>query len=185
VIVDDDIDVFDGTEVEWAVATRVQADRDVLIISDARSKPLDPSLPPTAGRIPTTAKCGVDATIPDGVPRERYERISYAYADRVKLEEFLGEPDGRVTTSRIREAEVDITELAGRIRAAIEQEPLYFAQLAERFSADGFPAVSRALGELHRKGELWQDSVGRHCLAGSRFAASPPSSPVQRALPTM
>ena len=39
VVVDDDIDVFDGTEVEWAIATRVQADRDVVIISDARSKP--------------------------------------------------------------------------------------------------------------------------------------------------
>jgi 2,5-furandicarboxylate decarboxylase 1 len=185
VIVDDDIDVFDGTEVEWAIATRVQADRDVVIISDARSKPLDPSLPPTPGRIPTTAKCGVDATIPDGVPRERYDRITYAYADRVRLEDFVGEPEGQIGTSSKGDAEVDIADLAGRVRAAIEQEPLYFAQIAERFSAEGFPAVSRALGELHREGELWQDGVGRHCLAGSPFAASPPSSPVQPALPTM
>src|SRR5690606_18677496 len=37
-IVDEDIDVFDATDVEWAVATRVQADRDVVIISGARSK---------------------------------------------------------------------------------------------------------------------------------------------------
>src|ERR1051326_4990480 len=42
-IVDDDIDVFDPVDVEWAMATRVQADRDVVIISNARSKPLDPS----------------------------------------------------------------------------------------------------------------------------------------------
>ena len=60
-IVDDDIDVFDPTDVEWAVATRVQADRDVLIVSNARSKPLDPSLPPTPGRIPTTAKMGIES----------------------------------------------------------------------------------------------------------------------------
>ena len=39
-VVDEDIDVFDHVDVEWAVATRVQADRDVVIISGARSKPL-------------------------------------------------------------------------------------------------------------------------------------------------
>ena len=55
-IVDSDIDVFDPMDVEWAVATRVQADQDVLIISGARSKPLDPSLTIVPGKIPTTAK---------------------------------------------------------------------------------------------------------------------------------
>ena len=64
-IVDDDIDVFDPVDVEWAVATRVQTDRDVLIVSNARSKPLDPSLPlPVLGKVPTTAKMGIDAGLP-------------------------------------------------------------------------------------------------------------------------
>ena len=49
VIVDDEIDVYDAMEVEWAMATRVQADRDITILSDARSKPLDPSLPLSEG----------------------------------------------------------------------------------------------------------------------------------------
>ncbi|HKT17407.1 MAG TPA: UbiD family decarboxylase, partial [Stellaceae bacterium] len=31
VVVDDDIDVFDPTDVEWAIATRVQGDRDIMI----------------------------------------------------------------------------------------------------------------------------------------------------------
>ncbi|PYR84193.1 MAG: UbiD family decarboxylase, partial [Acidobacteria bacterium] len=44
VIVDDDIDVFDATDVEWAIATRVQGDKDIVIIPGARAKPLDPSL---------------------------------------------------------------------------------------------------------------------------------------------
>ena len=85
VIVDDDIDVFDAMEVEWAMATRVQADRDITILSDARSKPLDPSLPLSDG-IPTTAKCGIDATIPEGVPKARYQRIAYPYADELELD---------------------------------------------------------------------------------------------------
>ena len=91
VVVDEDIDVFDGMDVEWAIATRVQADEDVTIISGARSKPLDPSLTIIPGKIPTTAKMGIDATISDNLPRERFERISYAYADKVNIEDMLGE----------------------------------------------------------------------------------------------
>ena len=64
--------------------------------------------------------------------------------------------------------------LAERIRGLIETAPLYFAELAERFSAEGFQAVARALGELHRSDLLWQDTEGRYCLAGSEFAAAPP-----------
>jgi 2,5-furandicarboxylate decarboxylase 1 len=172
VIVDDDIDVFDGTELEWAMATRVQADRDVVIISDARSKPLDPSLPPVPGHIPTTAKCGIDATIPENVPRERYERITYAYAGTVTLNDVLGDGDDHVS---VEEPDVDIAALSCRIREALETTPLYFAEIAERFASAGFSAVSRALGELHARNDLWQDRVGRHCLAGSRFAATPAS----------
>jgi 2,5-furandicarboxylate decarboxylase 1 len=41
VVVDDDIDVFNPTEVEWAIATRVQGDKDIMIIPGARAKPLE------------------------------------------------------------------------------------------------------------------------------------------------
>src|SRR6187455_908290 len=85
VVVDDDIDVHNPMDVEWAIATRVQADRDVFIVPGARAKPLDPSLPVMpAGVVPTGAKVGIDATIPEGIPRERYERIAYAYSDVAK-----------------------------------------------------------------------------------------------------
>jgi 2,5-furandicarboxylate decarboxylase 1 len=173
VVVDEDTDVFDGMEVEWAIATRVQADRDVVIVSDARSKPLDPSLPPLAhGHIPTTAKCGIDATIPENVPRERYERVTYAYAGEVKLEDVLG--DGY--TGEAPRADEAIEALAARVRALLETAPLYFAEIAERFATAGFMAVTRAVGVLHADGRLTQDSVGRYCLAGSPLAARPPGA---------
>src|ERR1700688_1848443 len=89
VVVDDDIDVFDPMDVEWAIATRVQGDRDVMIVGNARAKPLDPSLPQGFGVVPTGAKVGIDATIPEGIPREHYERITYAYAERAKIEDYL------------------------------------------------------------------------------------------------
>ncbi|MGB4393372.1 MAG: hypothetical protein WBI98_00600, partial [Tepidanaerobacteraceae bacterium] len=43
VVVDDDIDPFDEKQVLWAIATRVQADKDVTIIPNCRGGLLDPS----------------------------------------------------------------------------------------------------------------------------------------------
>lgn len=171
VVVDDDIDVFSGTDVEWAIATRVQADRDVMIISNARSKPLDPSLAYEPGTVPTTAKMGIDATISDDVPRERFHRIAYAYADQVKLEDYVGDANGAATP---KSKGVDVSDLATRIKGVIAEKPLYFAELAEMFIAEGFQAVSRAIGELHLSEDLWQDEEGRYCLVGSEFAAEDP-----------
>jgi len=64
VIVDDDIDVFDESDVLWAVATRVQADRDVITIPRSLGAILDPS----ASEDGLTAKLGIDATRPFGQP---------------------------------------------------------------------------------------------------------------------
>ncbi len=172
VVVDEDIDVFNGDDVEWALATRVQADRDIVTIPDLRAKPLDPSLRITPGITPVTTKCGIDATIPDDLPRERFERIEYAYADELVLSDYIGGGDGAASTA----VDVDINDLAARIKATLEKEPVYFAALSEVFEAEGFKALSRALGELHAAGELWQDAKGRLCLTESEFAAVPPPS---------
>ena len=171
-VVDHDIDVFDHVDVEWAVATRVQADRDVLIVSGARSKPLDPSLPPPGpySRVPTTAKMGIDATIPDNVPRERFHRIAYAYADEVKLEDFMGPANGAAESF----STIAPEELAEKILLLITEQPLYFAEICEKFVPHGFQAVTQALGVLHERGTLWQDAEGRFCLKDSQFAAVPP-----------
>ena len=169
-VVDEDIDVFDHMDVEWAVATRVQADSDVIIVSGARSKPLDPSLVPTPGRIPTTAKMGIDATIPDDVPRERFERIRYAFAGDVKLGEAL-EGGGETKEPAPLVGDNEVTALAAEIRAAIGTAPQYFFDLSETFQDWGVPALARALGQIHESGELWQDKLGRFCLTGSEFAA--------------
>lgn len=58
IIVDDDIDIFNDREVEWAVATRMQGNK-ILIIPNAAGSSLDPS---SEGK--TTYKIGYDATIP-------------------------------------------------------------------------------------------------------------------------
>ena len=172
VVVDDDIDVYNALDVEWAIATRVQGDRDVFVVNGARAKPLDPSLPVMpAGVVPTGAKVGVDATISEGIPRERYDRIAYAYADQVKLASYRLS-DQAVKTGDRKPTGADIDRLAGAIHSMIEEKPRYYAEVIEVFSAE-YPqqAITRAFGKLHVDEILWQDPEGRMCVRGSKFAA--------------
>jgi 2,5-furandicarboxylate decarboxylase 1 len=172
VVVDDDIDVFDPMDVEWAIATRVQGDRDVIVIPGARGKPLDPSLPPTPpGQVPTTAKVGIDATIGEGIPKERFERIAYAYADSAKIADYA---KGKTDPSGLAGDGNAVVLLADEILKLIAKEPLYYTDIAERFASYDFQTVARALGHLHATEKLWQDARGRMCERGSKFAAKPP-----------
>jgi len=61
-VFDPDIDVYSDEETDWALATRFQADRDLMIGSGFRVVPLDPSL----GGARTGTKLGFDCTIPFG-----------------------------------------------------------------------------------------------------------------------
>jgi 2,5-furandicarboxylate decarboxylase 1 len=92
IVTDDDIDIFDPDELDWALTFRVQADQDVIIVSGARGKHIDPSIRAWAhakDALPTTAKMGIDATIPEGVPKIRYERVKYSFFEDVKLEDYI------------------------------------------------------------------------------------------------
>ena len=171
VVVDDDIDVNDPAEVEWAIATRVQGDRDVMIVSHARAKPLDPSLPQGYGVVPTGAKVGIDATIPEHIPREYYERITYAYAESAKIDDYVG---GKRDVAGEAGDEDAVAALGEEILSVIAEAPLYYTDIAEKFSHYDFRTVARALGALHASEQLWQDPRGRMCVRGSAFAAKPP-----------
>lgn len=70
VVVDDDVNIHNPAEVEWAVATRSRADRDVLIVADAQGSRLDPTTVHGVG-----AKMGIDATTPLDAPPMRFKRI--------------------------------------------------------------------------------------------------------------
>ena len=58
-VVDPDIDVFSDEQMEWALATRFQPHRDLVVASGFRTLPLDPSL----GEAVTGAKAGYDLTL--------------------------------------------------------------------------------------------------------------------------
>ncbi len=96
VVVDEDVDLFDSAEVEWAIATRFQADRDLLVFADQPSSSLDPSAKHVPGEKAHSAKMGLDATIPwtdgSGRPLSMAERDSFRKVryDGVDLAHYLG-----------------------------------------------------------------------------------------------
>jgi 2,5-furandicarboxylate decarboxylase 1 len=88
IVVDEDVDIYDEEQVLWAVATRSQWDKDLVVIPGMMGTRLDPS----ANDIVTT-KGGIDATQP--VDRKSFpKRISIpdSVLSRIKLEDYLS-PD--------------------------------------------------------------------------------------------
>ncbi len=90
VVVDEDVDLFDPAEVEWAIATRFQADRDLVVLEDQPSSSLDPSATHIPGQKTRTSKMGLDATIPWHKPtgelrtkeeREGFKKVGYGKVD--------------------------------------------------------------------------------------------------------
>jgi 2,5-furandicarboxylate decarboxylase 1 len=81
VVVDADVDLYDTSDVEWAIATRFQADRDMVILTEQPGSSLDPSATQVPGQKARTAKMGLDATAPLGEARRGYEQVRYAPLD--------------------------------------------------------------------------------------------------------
>ena len=80
VVVDPDVDIHNPREVEWAVTTRFQADRDLLVISGAQGSKLDPSTKDGVG-----AKMGLDATVKLDAPPGKFKRIRVPGEESVDL----------------------------------------------------------------------------------------------------
>ncbi|KAB2912317.1 MAG: UbiD family decarboxylase [Hyphomicrobiaceae bacterium] len=80
VVVDTDVNIHDPDEVQWAIATRFQADRDLIVVSGAQGSKLDPT-----ARDGVSAKMGLDATKPLGVDPFVFTRISVPGQDEVDL----------------------------------------------------------------------------------------------------
>jgi len=115
-VVDPDIDIFSDEQMDWAFATRFQADRDLVVMEGMRTVPIDPSL--MGSRV--GAKAGFDLTWPPGAasrlemrvpepPRlegKRFPSIAAALADGPKFfEELMGAVGSRDGREIVRELE--------------------------------------------------------------------------------
>ena len=86
-IIDDDVDIYSPNAVEWAMATRFQGDKDMIVKPDQPGSSLDPSGKHEPGKKTLTTKIGFDATIPADVDKKKYEIVKY---NKVDLDDYLG-----------------------------------------------------------------------------------------------
>jgi 2,5-furandicarboxylate decarboxylase 1 len=86
IIVDEDINPWNPIEVEYAVSTRTQADKDFLIITNAKGSSLDPS----SDQVNLlTTKLGIDATISLLKEKERFEIAKIPGADNIDIKKYV------------------------------------------------------------------------------------------------
>jgi len=86
IIVDEDINPWNPVEVDYAISTRTQADKDFLIIINAKGSSLDPSSDQTNL---LTTKLGIDATISLLKDRERFEIAKIPGADNIDIKKYV------------------------------------------------------------------------------------------------
>jgi len=84
VVVDDDVDIFNLSDVMWAVITRTRADKDFVFIPGAMGAILDPTSDPEDH---TLTKLGVDATKPSG--RDFAERLTIEDGQRARVRAMM------------------------------------------------------------------------------------------------
>jgi UbiD family decarboxylase len=124
-VVDDDVDVTDSYQVEWAVSTRFRADKDLIVADGFDGAYMDPTM---FGETKTT-KLGFDATAPYG----HEAQVDYW---RPKAPNLTGSP--RYQT----------------VRQALEAQPLFFAQLMEAVGSRDGREVAMELNRLREEGIL-------------------------------
>jgi 2,5-furandicarboxylate decarboxylase 1 len=138
-IVDPDIDIFSDEQMEWALGTRFQPDRDMVIQSGFRTLPLDPSLDGAA----VGAKAGFDLT--------------FKFGSGSRLEATVPEPPN-YTGGRF-----------DSVRQALTDGPKFFEELMAAVGSDDGGDVVIALEELRNEGILQRDSDrGKYHLAEKR-----------------
>jgi 2,5-furandicarboxylate decarboxylase 1 len=82
-VVDKDIDIYDNEAVEWALATRFQADKDFIVKEKEPGSSLDPSAEPGTKM---TTKCGFDCTAPLEAKGKNFGKVEFPEAE---LKEYL------------------------------------------------------------------------------------------------
>src|SRR5262245_3160018 len=138
-VFDEDIDIHNDRQVDWAMGTRFQADQDLMVLQGMLGMTMDPSL---NGRR-TGAKAGFDCTKPFG-------RESEIPLTRSTAKVFSG--PARFQT----------------VEQALASAPMFYADIVEAIGSDDGREIACALDELRRAGRLGRDRDGRYHLVRSK-----------------
>ena len=86
IVVDGDIDISDPREIEWAIATRTQLDKDLILKPNQLGSSLDPSADQLTRR---TCKAGIDATIPLDVDKGKFVKARIPGEEEINLDDYV------------------------------------------------------------------------------------------------
>lgn len=86
IVVDEDIDPTNPTEVEYAISTRCQADKDLIAIPNSKGSSLDPS---SDQNNLLTTKMGIDATATLLKSKDRFEIAKIPRVEKIRLTDYL------------------------------------------------------------------------------------------------
>jgi len=134
-VFDEDIDIRNDLQVEWAFGTRFQADQDLVILHGMMGMTMDPSL---QGRR-TGAKSGFDCTRPFG-------------------------RDGEIPLTRSAAKVFKGPARFQTVDQALESAPMFYADLVESIGSDDGREIACALDKLRQQGRLGRDRDGRYHL---------------------
>jgi UbiD family decarboxylase len=132
---DEDIDVRDERQVEWAFGTRFQGDQDIVMLTGMMGQPMDPSLD---GRR-TGAKVGFDCTRPFG-------------------------KGNQIIHTRCAAKVFDGAARFQTVEQALGSGPMFYTHLVEAVGSSDGREVAVALDELRNRGRLGRDRDGRYHL---------------------
>ncbi len=136
---DEDIDIRNDVQVDWALGTRFQADQDIVMVTGMMGMPMDPSL---EGRR-TGAKAGFDCTRPFG---KGDQIINMRCAAKV----FSG--PARFQT----------------VEQALDAGPLYYSHVVEAIGSKDGREVAAEIDRLRDEGRIGRDKDGRyHLVSGA------------------
>jgi len=138
-VFDDDIDIHDDRQVEWALGTRFQADQDLVILQGMLGMTMDPSL---NGRR-TGAKTGFDCTKPFG-------------------------RDGEIPLTRSAAKVFSGPARFQTVEQALASAPMFYADIVEAIGSDDGREIACGLDELRQAGRLGRDRDGRYHLVRSK-----------------
>lgn len=157
IVTDDDIDIFNQKELDWALTFKVQPDRDVYILSGLKAKHVDPSVRPwelAKGQLPVTSKIGIDATIPEGIPKIYYERIKPAVIEMDDEKNLV--------------QKVDLSLVFREIVDFLSEKRSFF-EVVQRFRHIPYPQFLKAWGRVREEIELERDQEGRYSVSSGRI----------------
>ena len=138
-VFDEDIDIRNDKQVEWALGTRFQADQDLVVLTGIPGMTMDPSL---QGRR-TGAKTGFDCTRPLG-------------------------RDGEIPLTRSAAKVFKGPARFQSVEQALSSAPMFYADLVEGLGSDDGREIACALDELRQGGKLGRDRDGRYHLAAAK-----------------